>query len=354
MRGSVFCRLATPVLAVGLILGLGLLSGCGGAKTQPGEGGAKSSGAQQEGKKQFVVGWSTDTMAQPWRAYLTESIKKEWAKHPDVKLVVVEAQGKTEKQIADVEDLIAQKVDLIMASPKEEAALTAVVAKAYKAGIPVVLVDRGVEGRDFTTRVKVDNVKIGEMVAEYIAKKLNGKGNVVILEGVPGSTTAVETQEGFLKDIKKYPDIKILASQPADYRRDKAMQVMENFLQAFPKIDAVFSHADEMTMGALNAAKSAKREKQIIWGSANATMEFLKEIKDGNIVGASPLRSNCSTVGVKLGYEILKGEKGLPKVHIFPAVMVDESNVAKFYDASKYSLDPWDPEAAGYKVETEN
>ncbi|MDB4897155.1 MAG: periplasmic binding protein/LacI transcriptional regulator [Firmicutes bacterium] len=325
-----------------------LIAGCstGGSPSQTNNGSAG-------GKKQFVVGWSTDTIQQPWRAYLTESIKKEWSKYPDVKLVVVEAQGKTEKQISDIEDLINQKVDLIMASPKEEKALTQVVAKAYKGGIPVVLADRGVEGKEFTTRVVVENVQIGEMLADYVGKKLNGKGNIVVLEGVPGSTTSEESNQGFNRQIKQYPDIKILARQPADYRRDKGLQVMENFMQAYPKIDAVVSYADEQTMGALTAAKNAKREKQIIWASTNATMEFLKEIKDGNIVGASPLRSNTSALAVKLAYQILKGEgKNLPKVHYFPTLMVDETNVAKLYDASKYSPDPWDPVAAGYQIRT--
>ena len=330
----------TLILAVSLlvVLMVGALSGCSLTKKK---------------KDTFTVGWSTDTMAQPWRAYLTETIQKEWAKNSKVKLVTVEAQGKTEKQISDIEDLIAQKVDLIMASPKEEGALTAVIAKANKAGIPVVLADRGVQGDQFTTRVKMDNYVIGQAAAQYLAKKLNGKGNIVIIEGVPGATTVVETQQGFLDELKKYPNMKVLASQPADYRRDKGMQVMENYLQAYKQIDAVFSHADEMTMGALVAAKNAKREKQIVWASINATMEFIKELKDGNIVGCSPLRSNTAVVAVKVATKVLNKEK-VPQVYIMPVKMVDETNAAKLYDANRYSLDPWDPEAEGLKIQTQD
>lgn len=329
------------VLALAAVLAAGCGSGGGGTGNQQGQAPQTK---EQGGKKQFVVGWSTDTVAQPWRAYLTETVKNQWAtKHPEVKLIVTDAQGKTEKQISDLEDLAAQKVDLIMVSPKEEKGLTATVKKINDSGIPVVLVDRGVEGEDFTARVKVDNVELGRMVAEYMAKKLNGKGNVVIIEGVPGASTVLESQQGFVETMKKYPDIKILASQPADYRRDKAMQVMENYLQAYPKIDGVYTHADEMTMGALLAAKNAGREKEIIWGSINSTMELIKEIKDGNIVGATPLRSNTAKQGVEIAWKILNGEK-VPKVTVVPGFMVDETNAAKVYDANRYSLDPWPPD----------
>jgi ribose transport system substrate-binding protein len=148
---------------------------------------------------------------------------------------VTDGQGKSEQQISNIEDMIVNGLDLLVVSPAQEGALTPVVEQVYNSGIPVVCIDRGITSDAFTTYVHADNKLIGAMAADFIAEKLTekygeAKGNIVVLEGVPGSTTAVQRDEGFRARIDEmYPNLTIIASQPADYRRDTAMSTMERF-----------------------------------------------------------------------------------------------------------------------------
>jgi ribose transport system substrate-binding protein len=294
--------------------------------------------------KKYVVGFAQDTLNQPWRAYQAKVVERELKKLPNVTPIITDGQGRSERQIANIEDMVTKGVDLLIVSPKEEGALTPVVSQAHKKNIPVVLIDRGVTGEDYRVWVKGDNYRIAAITADYIAERFTKKfgkpqGNVVVIEGVPGSTTAVERAAGFKQRIaEKYPGIKIIASQPADYRRDKAMQVMEDFLQAFPKIDAIFTHADEMTMGALYAIENAKRRNEIVITSVNGTMEAIKAIMDGRM-DASPLYSNCATRGVEIGMKMLAGQRPPQKLVVVDPVMINETNAAKFYEKDRYSPD---------------
>jgi ribose transport system substrate-binding protein len=291
----------------------------------------------------WLIGFAQDTLNQPWRAYQAKVVERELKKIPNVIPLITDGQGRSERQIANIEDMVTKGVDALIVSPKEEGALTPVVSQVFKKGIPMVLIDRGVKGEDYTSWVKGDNYKIAALTADYIAERFTKKfgeprGNIVVIEGVPGSTTAVERGAGFKQRLtEKYPKIKIIASQPADYRRDKAMQVMEDFLQAFPKIDAVFTHADESTMGAIYAIENAKRRQDILVTSVNGTMEAIKAIMDGRM-DASPLYSNCAARGVDAVMKLLAGQKVLKLIVVDP-VMINETNASKFYEKDRYSPD---------------
>ncbi len=303
--------------------------------------------------KQYFIGFAQDTLNQPWRNYQAVSVEKA-LKEMGVRTLVTDGQGRAEKQISNIEDMVTQGLDLLMLSPKEEGALTPIVERVYNSGIPVVLIDRGIKGSGYTSFIHADNFAIASMVADYIAKKLTAKygeprGKIVVIEGVPGSTTAVERNEGFRKRIaEKYPKMEIIASQPADYRRDLAMSVMEDYLQAFPQIDAVFTHADESTMGAIYAIEAAGRRKEMLITSVNGTMEGIKAIIDGRM-DCSPLYTNASGPGVAFAMKILKGEK-VPKHVLLKPLMIDETNAKDFYVEGQYSPDPIPLEKQEYTI----
>ena len=302
---------------------------------------------------QFKVGFAQDTLNQPWRNYQAECVKQAFAEY-GITCEVTDGQGKAEQQIANIEDMIVNGLDILVVSPAQEGALTPVIEQVYNSGIPVVCIDRGIISDAYTSFVHADNKLIGAMAADFIAEKLTEKygepkGNIVVLEGVPGSTTAVQRDEGFRARItEKYPNLTIIASQPADYRRDKAMSIMEDFLQAYDVIDAVYTHADEMTMGAIAAIENAGRRDEMLITSVNGTMEAIQAIMDGRM-DCSVLYSNCSGPGVEFAVKILLGEE-VPKNVTIDPVMIDTSNASEYFVNGIYSPDPMPLEETTYKV----
>jgi len=290
----------------------------------------------------WLIGFAQDTLNQPWRAYQAKVVERELKKLPNVVPLITDGQGRSEKQIANIEDMVTRGIDLLIVSPNQEGALTPVISQVFKKGIPVICIDRGVTGEDYTLWVKGNNFKIAAMCADYIAQKLTKKygepmGNVVVLEGVPGSSSAIERGQGFRSRLaEKYPKMKILASQPADYRRDKAMHIMEDYLQTFPKIDALFSMADEMTMGAVFAIENAGRRKEMVIASMNATSEAIKALMDGRL-DCTPLYPNCVAPAVEAAMKLLAGQKLKQKVVLIDPVMIDETNASKFYFPDRYT-----------------
>ncbi|XEQ91250.1 Ribose import binding protein RbsB [Sporomusa carbonis] len=161
--------------------------------------------------------------------------------------------------MANIENLIQQKVSVIIVNPVDSKAIVPAIEAANKANIPVITVDRGAAGGKVISAIASDNVAGGKMAGQLIVDKLGGKGKVVELEGIPGTSAANDRGKGFNEAIKTATGIAVVAKQPADFDRAKGMKVMENILQANPEINAVFAHNDEMALGALEAIKAAKR-----------------------------------------------------------------------------------------------
>jgi ribose transport system substrate-binding protein len=199
----------------------------------------------------------------PWRIAQTKSLRDEAAKQ-GVSLVVTDAQGQTSKQVSDVEDLIARRVNVILLAPREYQGLAPALEAAKRAQIPVILVDReaaGKPGEDFVTFLGSNFVEQGRRAAEWLAKESNGKAQIVELTLTPGSSVARDRAAGFREGIAKYPGMKIIASQTGDASRAKGQAVMENLVQSLGnKITAVYAHNDEMALGAIQALKDAGRK----------------------------------------------------------------------------------------------
>jgi ribose transport system substrate-binding protein len=234
------------------------------------------------GKK--VIGMSQCNLGEPWRVQMNADVKAAADKHPDLEVIYKDAQNDSLVQRSHVEEFVAQKVDLIIISPKEAAPLTEPVAKAFQGGIPVIVLDRAVLKDEYTTFIGADNVKIGREAGKWVAKTLGGKGSIVELKGLMTSTPGQDRHKGFLEglDLKANPGMKIIFDADMKWLEPDARKEMESALARHPKIDVVYAHNDPGAHGAWLAAKQAGREKEMKFVGIDALPhEGVQYVKEG-------------------------------------------------------------------------
>lgn len=260
------------------------------------------------------LGFAQTGFNHPWRVAMIESARAEVARHPNVQLIVTDGQVDIMKQTSDVYDLIAQRVDAIILSPMESTALVPAARRVMEAGIPLIVLDRDV----FTNKtlfIGQDNYKIAKQLAEYLVQLLNGRGQIVEIQGVMGSSAAIDRSRGFRDVIAKYPGIKILAWGDGQFLREPAMALMEDWLVRFPRIDAVYSHAEESAWGAVMAIKRAGREgDRILQITIDASNEGIKAVKEGVFTADGNYTPFIGDVGVRAALYALMGKDLVGKV----------------------------------------
>jgi ribose transport system substrate-binding protein len=230
-------------------------------------------------KKNYKVGFSQTESNNPWRLAETQSVKDEAAKRGD-QLVYTDAAGSAAKQVADVNSMIAQGVDVILLAPREEKPLVPAVMAAKKAGIPVILLDRRVDpvakpGVDYLTFIGSDFVDEGKRAADWLAKKTNGKATIIELQGTTGSS-------------------------PANDR-----------LQAHPDATAVYAHNDEMALGAIAALEAAGKKpgSDVIVISIDGEKDGLQAIADGKLACSVECNPRLGKKAFEVIDKYAKGEK---------------------------------------------
>jgi ABC-type sugar transport system substrate-binding protein len=309
------------VLIVGTVAML--LSGCA---RKP----ANSSGTG--GKK--TVGFSQMENSGPWRIAETKSMKDEASKR-GYELIVTDAQAATSKQVSDVEDLVARGVSAIFLAPREFEGLAPALAAAKAAKIPVFLIDReaaGTVGQDYVTFIGSNFVEEGQRVGEWVVKNTNGKAGIVILEGTAGSSVARDRNQGFMNAIQNSPDIRILASQPANFTRAEGQKVMENLIQAHGKnINVVYTHNDEMALGAIQALKAAGMTpgKDVTVVSVDGQKSALEAIISGDMNVTVECNPRFGPIAFDTYEKFLRGDQIPPKI-IVPDKFFDSTNAAQF------------------------
>ncbi|MBY3197751.1 MULTISPECIES: substrate-binding domain-containing protein [Rhizobium] len=280
--------------------------------------------------KKWRIGFSQATTIEPWRAQFNKDIIAEAAKHPEVELIITDGEDKTEKQVADVENLIRQEVDAILVSPKESAGLTGVVMQAIDAKIPVFVLDRNVETDKYVQFVGGDNKLIGRAAGEYAVELLGGKGkatgNIVEIWGGMGTQPAHDRHDGFHEFTDKEPGIKnLLDQQSGDWKQDQAYNIMATALRNNEKIDLVYGHNDPMAYGAYLAAKDAGREKEIKFIGIDALPgEGVTWVKNGELT-ATFLYATPGADGLIQAIKYLNGEK-VEKNVVLPTMKVTAEN----------------------------
>ena len=267
-------------------------------------------------KKTYKIGFAQTESNNPWRLAETKSFRDE-AKKLGYQLVYTDAAGSAAKQVSDVQSMIAQKVDAIFLAPREEKPLAAVVKQANAAGIPVFLVDRSVDsklakaGQDYVTFLGSDFIKQGQRAADWLAKKTNGKATIIELEGTTGSSPANDRKTGFDNEIKKYPGMKIVASQSGDFARDTGRKVMETLLQAHPEATAVYAHNDEMALGAISALEAAGKKpgQDITVVSIDGEKDGVQAIIDGKLGASVESNPRFGPIALKTLQDYAAGKK---------------------------------------------
>ena len=201
-----------------------------------------------------------------WRTAMNNEVLQEASFHPDVEIRIKSVKDDTQQQIRDVEQFIADKVDLIVLAPNEAIPLTSVVEKAMDAGIPVVLADRKIASKRYTAFVGADNYEVGRDAGIYIAERLKDGGRILEVRGLDGSTPATERHNGFMNVIAMHPGIEVVSSVDGAWFRDVAKKKTEQFLAGNQPVDLIFAHNDQMALGAYEAYRDAGLERPDIIG----------------------------------------------------------------------------------------
>lgn len=247
-----------------------------------------------EGRKTWKIGFISWAISHTVPAAWAKGMQDYCDNFPNISLKVFDGEEKPETQARLMQDLINQGYDAIILQAADAAALALSVEEAEEMGIPVICINL-----DTTVPhaglVQMAGYEAGYLVGEAMAKQMNGKGKVVIIQGVIGASTAVLRETGFRDAIAKHSGIEILAAQPADWDKQKGMTVMNSFLQAYPQIDGVFGVNDSMAEGAALAAEAAGRLKGMyIWGD-DGQKDTLAMIEDGRMAGT--IYTNCFEQG---------------------------------------------------------
>jgi ribose transport system substrate-binding protein len=243
-----------------------------------------------EQKDSYTVGFAQSESNNPWRIAETKSFQ-DTAESCGWNLIVTDAGGSAAKQVADVDSMIAQGIDVLFLPPREESPLIPAVMRAKGAGIPVFLVDRSVDpnvaqaGRDYVAFLGSDFVDQGRRVAEWVMENHEGEGRIIELEGTTGSSPANDRKRGFDEAIAADGRFQILESRSGDFARDEGRRVMETLLQAHPDVNIVYAHNDEMAIGAIQALEAAGKVpgQDVLVVSIDGTRDALQAIIDGKM-----------------------------------------------------------------------
>lgn len=270
-------RLMSFVLAI-TTLCVAFLTSCGNSgsnSSAPGSaapsGSAASTPAASGSGKKITIGYDIYYVGNTWSVQLYKEFQSAVKRYQDqiANVIYVESEGKVDKQIANIEDLITRKVDVIITTPNSSTALVPVLKKAQQAGIKVVLLGATIQGSGYDSLVTVKDYDFGKTGAEWLAKKLNGEGKIVMLNGIAGISASEDRTKGAMDVLKQYPNIKVVASSNADWDYAKAKVAMGDILTAQPQIDGVWSQGGAMTLGAIEAFQAAGRKLVPMTGEDN-------------------------------------------------------------------------------------
>lgn len=307
-------RIHTLVVA-GAALALGLTA-CG------------SGSSSGDSDTSIKIGMSVSTLNNPYFVQLRDGAQAE-AKKLGATLTVTDAQNDSSQQVNQVQNFTSQSMKAIILNPVDSDAAAPAVKIADRSSIPVIAVDRGVNNAQVAQTVASDNVAGGKLAAQELAKQISEKGEIVILQGVAGTSASRDRGQGFAEGIKAFPGIKVAAQQPADFDRTKGLDVMTNLLQSHPDITGVFAENDEMALGAIKAL-GAKAGKDVKVVGFDGTPDGLTAIQAGTL--AASVAQQPALLGQQAVQNAVKaagGEK-LPATLNVPVKIATKDNLSEF------------------------
>jgi len=319
------------------------LAGCGtsgggdGATTTTTTGSTPTASKPADGSKPLVA-FSQANSKDPWRQVFDAETKTEVDK--DASLFTFEEQAAdddADKQKSQIETVILKQPKVLLVCPST-IAVGAETDKVFDQKIPVILMDRGVPGDKYTCYIGGDNVEIGRQAGEYIAKRLNGKGTVLMIQGLGGVDAAKDRQDGAMESFKKYPGITTIIGDDCKFQRQDSHNYMDTFLQTRKPFDAVYAHNDEMAIGAYDAWEAWSKsqpgaKKPIFVGIDGCQKEVVNMIKDGKL-DATLKYPIPGPMGVQIAADILKGKMPEKKRILLPTELVTKETADKYLAAN--------------------
>lgn len=292
--------------------------------------------------KVIKVGISIPSADHGWTGgivWYANKAKADWEKKDkNVQFFLVTAND-ANQQVGQIEDLMVKGINALVVLAYDSAPLTPVVEKAYKKGIFIVSVDRGLTKPVENVYIAGDNPGLGRVSGQWMAKELKGKGDIVVLEGIP-CVINTERVEAFKDVIKEYSDIKILDSQPAYWSTQKGLEIMENYLQKYKKIDAVWAQDDDVLKGVLQAYKESGRNDIKFFLGGAGSKEMIKKVMDGDPLVKADVTYPPSMIasGVSIAVMSLRGQKlnnfyqgKIPSKIILAAELITKQNAKSYY-----------------------
>lgn len=314
------------------VLALTVLAGCaGGAKQDPG-GADPGTGSGDK----IVIGLSEPNAGWPYISAYMNAFAEAAKAYPNVEVVALSADGDIQKQANDIDDLIAQKVDIILVCSLDGKAIVPSLKKAHDAGIPILAVSNEPDpsGDQYLAGFSgPDDEEQGRIAARILAKALNNEGNIVIIEGTPGQSTTHLRNKGFEEEMQQIaPGITVLAKQTANWDPAEAKSVMENFITRYGSdIDAVFAQDDNTGAAAAEVLKEANMLPPVLVVGTGGTKNGLAAIRSGLMYGTmdqSP--TTDAKQGLELALKIVAGEQLEQHRNIIPMPEITTDNVDEF------------------------
>ena len=281
----------------------------------------------------YKIGYDVYWVGNSWSVQLAEEFKAEVARHPDeiASVDYVQSDLKSDKQIANIEDLITKGVDAIITTPISPTALIPTLKKARAKGIKVILLASTIRSQDYDALVTVDDVDFGRVGAQWLADKLGGKGKIIALNGVAGISVSDDRWNGAKSVFDKYPGISVVSAANASWDYAQAKVAVSNLLAANPQIDGIWSQGGAMTLGAIDAFEAAQRPLVPMTGEDNNG--YLKRWAALRSKGFSSIATSKPTwlgsEALKVALSLLKGET-VKRDDVFPVPVIDDSNLDKF------------------------
>lgn len=292
--------------------------------------------------KALTIGYSDASLGNSWRVMAKAETEYGIKQLGNAKLVYTNANNSVPKQIADVDDLIAQKVDAIIISAVDDNALCPSIGKAVAAGIPVIVQERHVNCDNYTVWASDNAPEVSLFHMEYVAQRLGGKGKIAIVSGIAGAGHSVQMEEGYAKVLKNYPGIEVVATEYSEYDPAKARTVTSALLTAHPDLDAVVAISGNIGIGVFQAIQAAGKVNQMkAWTGDDANGWMLIQAKyklPGMTVSLPP---KAGRVAVEIAGKILRGESVTRTVEVqkWAAPVEMSKNIAQY--ANEKRSDEW-------------
>lgn len=293
-----------------------MLSMAGCSSDSGNEGGTESQ--TEKTNEKIKVGYDIYYLGNSWSVQLYQEFKWNAENNyaDEVEVTYVESDNDITKQISNIEDLIAQDVDVIITTPCDTTALNSTLQEAMDEGIKVILLAATIDGDAYDSLITVDEKDFGAAGAEWLAEQLDGEGKIIMLEGISGYSSSMLRQEGAMSVFDEYPDIEIIADQDANWDYATAKTVVADLLATYPEIDGVWSQGGAMTLGAIEAFQAAGRDLVPMTGEDNNG--YLKACVENEMEGIAVAKPTWLTrVALDTAISLMNGEE-VEKDNIYP------------------------------------